>query len=172
MARGTALHSLLEHLAPVAAGDRARVGAVLADGMADAPEFAAVHDLIPDILAEALGVLAAPSLAWIFAPETLAEVPVTADLPGQGRLHGILDRLVMTPDKIIVVDYKTNRVVPEGPAQVPEGLLRQMGAYAVALGQIWPDRAIETGILWTVQTSYMPLPHEIVTEALGRATTS
>jgi ATP-dependent helicase/nuclease subunit A len=171
-ARGSALHSLLEHLAPVAAGDRARVGAVVAEGMADAPELVAVRDLIPDILVEALGVLATPSLAWIFAPETLAEVPVTADLPGQGRLHGILDRLVMTPDKIIVVDYKTNRVVPEGPAQVPEGLLRQMGAYAVALGQIWPDRAIETGILWTVQTSYMPLPHEIVTEALGRATTS
>jgi len=55
---------------------------------------------------------------------------------------------------------------------VPEGLLRQMGAYAAALAKIWPGRAIETGILWTERSSYMALPHDLVSAALARATTA
>jgi len=62
--------------------------------------------------------------------------------------------------------------VPERPEDVPEGLLRQMGAYAAALAQIWPGRAIETGILWTERSSYMALPHDLVSAALARATTA
>ena len=35
------------------------------------------------------------------------------------------------------------------PSAVPEGILRQMGAYRAALAAIWPDRRVETAILWT-----------------------
>jgi ATP-dependent helicase/nuclease subunit A len=53
---------------------------------------------------------------------------------------------------------------------VPEGLLRQMGAYAAAFGQIYPDRRIETFILWTRTATLMPLDADIVSAALLRAT--
>jgi len=59
--------------------------------------------------------------------------------------------------------------VPDTPDAVPEGLLRQMGAYAAALGDIYPDREIETALLWTRTGGLMPLPHALVTAAWGRA---
>jgi ATP-dependent helicase/nuclease subunit A len=51
---------------------------------------------------------------------------------------------------------------------VPEGLLRQMGAYAEALRQIYPATRIETAILWTRTATLMPLPPDIVSAALAR----
>ncbi len=71
---------------------------------------------------------------------------------------------------MLAVDYKSNRVVPTRPEEVPEGLLRQMGAYAEALAQIYPGRRIETALLWTARAQLMRLPPEIVRDALSRST--
>jgi ATP-dependent helicase/nuclease subunit A len=104
----------------------------------------------------------------LFAPDTLAEVAVTGQL-GQARALGSIDRLVLMPDRILAVDYKSNRLVPDLPDQVPDGLLRQMGAYAALLEQIYPDRRIEVAILWTATARLMSLPRALVMAALQRA---
>ncbi len=125
-------------------------------------------------LAEARAVLDAPELAHLFDPSALAEVDLSAALPdlNEARIHGTVDRLILSPDRVLAVDFKTNMVVPDRPADVPEGLLRQMGAYQQALEAIYPDRTVETAILWTRGPSLMALPHEIVSAALQRASTS
>jgi ATP-dependent helicase/nuclease subunit A len=84
-------------------------------------------------------------------------------------MHGSIDRLIVTPDRVTAIDVKTIRNPPAGPDQVPEGLLRQMGAYAAALVQIYPDRAIETAILWTRDAVLMDLPPALTTAALARS---
>ena len=160
MDRGTALHALLEWLSPLPPEDRSEAAQHL---IPDHPEAEALR-------AEALATLAAPEIAPFFAPGTLAEVPVTADLPGLGRIHGVIDRLIVTDAEIIAVDFKSNRTVPASAETVPDGLLRQMGAYAAALAQIWPDRTITTGLIWTRDATYMRLPHALVMQALDRAT--
>ncbi|MDU8910858.1 double-strand break repair helicase AddA [Aestuariicoccus sp. MJ-SS9] len=167
MRRGTLIHHLLEHLPRLPFGDRvARAPAILAAAEPDATDA-------PALIAEALAVLDAAPCARFFQPGTLAEVPLSAAIGADGqRVYGIVDRLIVTPDKITAVDFKTNRTIPETAAQVPEGFLRQMGAYALALSQIYPGREIETGILWTRSASYMPLPQDLVTAALGRRATS
>lgn len=86
---------------------------------------------------------------------------------GTKTLSGIIDRLIISPGKVIAVDFKSNMVVPNSLDQVPEGLLRQMGAYAHGLSQIFPGRYIETALLWTHTAKYMVLPHEVVTNALA-----
>ncbi|MGV6810801.1 MAG: double-strand break repair helicase AddA [Brevirhabdus sp.] len=123
---------------------------------------------------EAMGVLDAGELAHLFAQGTLAEVPVTAPLPTLGgkQAYGIMDRLIVTKNGVIVVDFKTNRVVPDTPDEVPEGVLRQMGAYAEMLGQVFPDHRVTTAILWTYRALLMPLPSQAVDAALRRAATS
>ena len=60
-------------------------------------------------LTEALAVLNDDVLAPIFAPGTLAEVHLTAPI-GDARFNGIIDRLILTPGKALIVDYKTNRM--------------------------------------------------------------
>jgi ATP-dependent helicase/nuclease subunit A len=47
-----------------------------------------------------------------------------------------------------------------------------MGAYAAALGLIYPGRRIDTALLWTRTATLMPLPHEMVMAALTRAAIS
>ena len=154
-ARGTGLHLLLEYLP----GQPADSWEALADRLLpSAPDTA-------ELLVEARAVLTSPDLAAVFATDTLAEVAITADLDGK-RLYGIIDRLIVTPEKIIAVDFKSNARVPDEVAACPLGLLRQMGAYAHALAQIYPDREIETALLWTRTARLMPLPHDVVTDAL------
>lgn len=112
-------------------------------------------------------VLSNPTTSWIFAKGTLAEVPFTAAL-GRSRIHGTIDRLQVTDNIVHIVDFKTNRVVPSAANEVPDGVLRQMGAYAHAMAQIYPGRDIRLSILWTQTGTLIPLTHDIVTEALSR----
>jgi ATP-dependent helicase/nuclease subunit A len=44
-----------------------------------------------------------------------------------------------------------------------------MGAYAEMLAAIYPDKRIDTAILWTRPAKLMPLPAELTTPALIRA---
>ena len=156
-ARGTALHLLLEHL-PGQPQDR---WPDLAQSLLENAEDTET------LLAETSAVLRNPDLTHVFAPDTLAEVPVTAEIDGL-RLHGVIDRLIVGPDRVLAVDFKSNATVPQTVANCPEGLLRQMGAYARALAQIYPDKTVETALLWTRNASLMPLPHDLVTAAFAR----
>ncbi len=115
--------------------------------------------------------LDAAGLGFVFGPDSLAEVEIAAPLPelGGARILGRIDRLVVEPDRILAIDFKSNRAVPGTPDAVPEGILRQMGAYGAALGLIWPGRRVETAILWTSAPRLMPLPAPVVVAALGRA---
>jgi len=158
--RGTRIHLLLQHLPNAdAAGWPERAARLLAD--CDTAE-------IDDLLGEATQVLTDPDLTHLFTPSTLAEVPLSAPL-GNTRMHGVIDRLIIGPEKILAVDFKTNAVVPASATDTPEGLVRQMGAYAAALEQIYPGRDIETAILWTRTATLMHLAHDHVTDALRRA---
>jgi ATP-dependent helicase/nuclease subunit A len=165
--RGRQTHRLLEHLPAYAEADWPRLApALLAHG-----EDAATPAEAAALLADVSRILTNPSLAPLFAAGTLAEVPFTAGLSGR-PLTGTIDRLIVTPDRVLVVDFKTNAVIPASPEEVPEGLRRQMGAYAAALGLIYPGRRIDTAILWTRTATLMPLPHDMVMDALARAAIS
>ena len=151
MARGSRLHLLLEHLP---GRDRS-----LWEGIAKALGAA-------DVLDEAVRVMSAHPA--VFAGETLAEVAITADLGGR-RVLGTIDRLVVGADRVLAVDFKSNRVIPQRAADVPEGILRQMGAYAAVLAQIYPDKRINTAVLWTQTAELLQLDPDIVSAALARA---
>jgi ATP-dependent helicase/nuclease subunit A len=71
--------------------------------------------------------------------------------------------------EVAVIDYKSNAVVPDHPEQVPEGYLRQLGAYAAAAAELFPGRRVSAHVLWTATAQLMPLDPEIVSAALDRA---
>ncbi|MDM8165964.1 double-strand break repair helicase AddA [Roseovarius sp.] len=162
--RGRQIHLLLETLAGTSEAGWPDLSArILSQG-----EDAATGDELTALTTAAGTVLKAPALADIFTPDALLEVPVTArlDALNGARIHGIIDRLIVTPTHVTAIDYKTNAIVPATPEACPEGLLRQMGAYAHALQQLYPDREIKTALLWTQTAQLMHLPHDLVTAAL------
>lgn len=157
MARGVVLHSLLEHLPRVAPEARAALAERIAPDRAD-------------LIAEAQALLAAPDLAELFA-KGRAEVSISAVLPelSGARIAGQVDLLIEQEGAVLAVDFKSNAVVPRGADEVPEGILRQMGAYGAALRQIFPGRPVRLAILWTRTGQLMPLPENIAAAALARA---
>lgn len=156
-ARGTALHLLLEHLPGIPSLQRAAVAERLV------PDPALRSELLVDVKA----VLS--DHADLFALPALTEVEISATLFDR-PLRGTVDRLILLPKTVLAIDYKSNRVVPDRAEDIPEGILRQMGAYADALAQIYPDKRIETAILWTRGAKLMKLSPDIVSAALARTT--
>ena len=157
--RGEAVHLLLQHLPgyPEASWPN------LTDHLIANPA------LREPALDEARGVLLEAAHARLFGPESFSEVGVTSDF-GTDRLFGVIDRLILSQDLVLAVDFKSNAVIPSGPEQVPEGLLRQLGAYHHILDRLYPDRRVEVAILWTRTGLLMPVDAEIVSAALQRAT--
>ena len=109
----------------------------------------------------------------VFVPDALAEVDVFAHAPSlKSGLFGSVDRLIIRDDIIHCIDFKSNSIIPKHANDVPEGILRQMGAYLEALEAIWPDMPIKLEIIWTSGPERMVLEHGIVRNALAMATTS
>ncbi|SMY07209.1 double-strand break repair helicase AddA [Flavimaricola marinus] len=166
-ARGTLIHLLLEHLPNIGAQDRLTYGQQLVRSVEEA---AGLSDL-DTVITDTARLIDSPALAPIFAADALTEVDVTAQVSGfPARLHGAIDRLIVTDTTVQAIDYKSNRLVPDDPDKVPEGLLRQMGAYHAMLAEIWPDKQIDVAILWTATGQIMTLPPDLMIAALKRAT--
>ena len=170
MRKGRQVHSLLEHLPVVSTSDRHELARSLLVGE-DAPE---TETEFQSVLEEATGILDDPKLAFLFTDDTLEEVRITAVLPelGDQRIDGFIDRLVVTDSSVLAVDFKTNAVPPNTAEETPLGILRQLGAYGAALEQIYPDRSIETAVLWAANRDLMSIPHDIVMNALRSTATS
>jgi ATP-dependent helicase/nuclease subunit A len=121
----------------------------------------AVHGLDeagrPAILAETMGVLAHPDFAPLFGPDSRAEVPVVAVIGGRA-ISGQIDRLLVRPDRVLILDYKTVRPAPRDPDSVPRAYLQQLAAYVAAMAAIYPGRPVEAAILWTDGPALMAIP--------------
>lgn len=111
---------------------------------------------------EVLAVLDHPGFAPLFGPGSRAEVPVTGPVAGGRLISGQMDRLLVTPSEVLVVDYKTNRPPPKTAAETSPAYLRQMAAYRAVLRQIYPDRAVRCALLWTDVPLLMPLPDALL----------
>ena len=155
--RGVLIHSLLERLPELAQEDRAEAATLWLDRQAkdlDSPQR-------EEILQSALNVLNAPEFADVFGPDALAEVPLAATVGGD-VIAGIADRLLVTPERVTVVDFKTARRPPQSLGDIPETTLNQMSAYVAALEAIYPARAVGAAVLYTQTPQLFALPEELI----------
>ena len=119
------------------------------------------HDLSStlqkNILKETLDVLHHPDFAPIFGKNSMAEVPITGLLHEKTLVSGQIDRLLITTEEILIIDYKTNRPAPRDAKDIPLIYIHQMQCYAEILQEIYPNRRIKTALLWTENLSLMEL---------------
>ncbi len=108
---------------------------------------------------EAAAVVGDPRLAWVFDPASvggrgLSEVPVVMRRGGGGgeeRVTGVIDRLIIRPDRIDVIDYKTNRWGgdPERRAWLSDHYRPQLDAYAAIVSRLFPGVPVLRWLLLT-----------------------
>ena len=67
------------------------------------------------------------------------------------------DRLTVLPDKVIIVDFKTNREPAASPQDIPDNYKKQLQVYKHLAEKIYPDKNVETYILWTNTAKLMPI---------------
>jgi ATP-dependent helicase/nuclease subunit A len=153
------VHKLLERLPEVAPDAREAAAARwLAKNAAELDEGER-----GELLQSVLGVLSHPEWTDLFAPGGLAEVPVAAVVGGR-VVAGTIDRLVIAPDRVRIVDFKTARRPPAGLEAMPLATLRQMAAYAAALEAAYPGRKVEAAVLYTAAPRLIAIPAAVLIE--------
>ena len=83
------------------------------------------------------------------------------------KISGRIDRLVVLPERVLVVDFKTNRPSPDRIEDADPAYLRQMALYAGVLADLFPGRAVEAAIVWTDGPKLMPVPENLITRTLA-----
>ena len=74
---------------------------------------------------------------------------------------------MVLPDRVLVVDFKTNRPSPDAIESADPAYLRQMALYSAVLADIFPSRRVEAAIVWTDGPKLMPVPENLVGQTLA-----
>jgi ATP-dependent helicase/nuclease subunit A len=163
--RGDLIHRLLQLLPDVPVEARAAGAAALLTREADLSQAQR-----QEMAEAALAVLNDVRFGEVFGPGSRAEVAVVgtaAALPPGLKISGRIDRLVVLPGRVLVVDFKTNRPSPGRVEDADPAYLRQMALYAAVLGEIFPGRAIEAALVWTDGPKLMPIPEKLLAHTLA-----
>ena len=163
--RGELIHRLLQLLPDVPPAERREAAARL---LARERDLAAGQR--EEMLRAAFGVLDDPRFAAVFGPGSRAEAAIggtSRRLPAGLAVSGRVDRLLVTPDRILVVDFKTNRPAPPSIEAADPAYLIQMSVYKAVLEEVFPGRKVEAALVWTDGPRLMPVPENIVAASLA-----
>ena len=161
--RGRYIHALLQWLPDLPAVDREE--AALRYLKRTASELNdAQHE---QLWQEVNHILTDENFRALFAEGSKAEVPIAGIVAGRA-ISGQVDRLVVTENEVLVVDYKTNRPPPVRVEDVQQVYVRQMALYAKALEGIYRDKKVKAALLWTDAARLMQVPDPMLIAALDR----
>jgi ATP-dependent helicase/nuclease subunit A len=159
--RGRLAHRLLQSLPDIDRPRRADAGRRYLDAFAQdwsEQERAA-------LLAEVMAVMDEPAFAHAFAEGSRAEVEIAgriATATGEATVAGRIDRLAVSGNDVLIVDYKTNH---PAPAEPPDEYVGQLAVYRALLKRIYPGKNVAAAILWTDGPTLVPLSDDMLNQA-------
>ncbi|EGP09328.1 ATP-dependent nuclease subunit A [Bradyrhizobiaceae bacterium SG-6C] len=157
--RGTLIHRLLQSL-PDVAGER-REKAALDFLRRNAQPLFSEEECIA-LTRQVIALIETPAFAPVFGQGSRAEVSVAGRVPRAGRppalVSGQIDRLVVTPNEVLIVDYKTNHAPPAAVADAPQAYVRQLALYRDVLRRLYPGHDVRCLLLWTETAEMMEIP--------------
>ena len=159
--RGDLIHRLLERLPDIPPPGRSDAAARMLSRERDLDE-----DQRGEMIEAAFRVLDDTRFAPVFGTGSRPEVALTGSV-GTTAVSGRMDRLVVTPDRVLVVDYKTNRPAPGRIEDADPAYVLQLAVYVVILRDLYPDRAVEAALVWTDGPRLMTVPQAMMDAALA-----
>ncbi|WP_269515580.1 double-strand break repair helicase AddA [Brevundimonas subvibrioides] len=163
--RGDLIHRLLERLPEIEAAARPDAARRMLARERDLSD-----DQRDEMIAAAFAVLEDARFSAVFGVGSRAEVALTGSAPGLPAgvsISGRIDRLVVTPGRVLVVDYKTNRPAPDRIEDADPAYVAQMAVYVAVLKRLYPDRPVEAALVWTDGPKLMAVPQGAMDEGLA-----
>ena len=168
LARGNIVHRLMQSLPDVP--EAARTEAARRHIARQETDFSAAER--EEIASQVLAVMTDPRFAALFAPGSRAEVPIVGRIKDR-TVTGVVDRLVVAPDTILIADYKTNRPAPQSLAETQvryQGYIVQLSLYRAVLARLYPGRPIRAALVWTDLPGLAEIPAEALDAAFAGLT--
>ena len=155
--RGTLVHRLLQSLPDIPPDRRGKTALAFLARNAGDWSPAEREALATQVLA----LIADSKFAAVFAAGSRAEVAIAGRVKtrrgGPALVSGQIDRLVVTPDAVLIVDFKTNHAPPSKAADAPQAYIRQLALYRAVLGKLYPARSVKAALLWTETPEMMEI---------------
>ena len=191
LAPSAAFDEEIERTVPGAAGDRQKAlqrGQVVHRLMQSLPDIApaarksalehylgnAARGLSPDERAEitrhVLAILENDKFADVFASGSRPEVPIVGRISRPDcepiLVAGQVDRLIAAEKAVLVVDYKTDSLVPGRLDDVPPAYIAQLALYRAVLMRIYPGKSVRAAIIFTAGPLLLDIPASTLDAAL------
>jgi ATP-dependent helicase/nuclease subunit A len=166
LARGRIVHRLMQSLPDIPqTGRKDAIARYLNNAAAD---FLRAEQA--DIAQQVLTILNDLIFAELFAPGSLAEVPIVGRLARPAGVpigvSGQVDRLAVTRESVLIADYKTGRAAPTHLADVPKPYIGQLALYRAVLGHIYPEKTIRAALVFTERPNVIEVPGAAMEAAL------
>ncbi|WP_320197044.1 double-strand break repair helicase AddA [Agrobacterium rosae] len=122
------------------------------------------------LIRSTLAVLSEPALQPAFSANSRAEISIMGTLrlgTKDYAVSGRIDRLAVEGDRVILVDYKTNRVPPVKDADIPLAHKAQLAIYKSILEPLYPDKSFTCALVYTENVSFVTLSDDALSGALA-----
>lgn len=122
------------------------------------------------LIASTLNVLANPDLSAAFSSNSRAEVSIMGTLTlgtTDYAVSGRIDRLAVDGERVILIDYKTNRVPPVDHQTTPQAHKAQLAIYRAILAPLYPGKIFTCALVYTENATLITLDENAMAEALA-----
>lgn len=164
--RGRLVHRMLQTLPDFPDGEREAAARRYAERATRFWPTAEREKLIINVLR----VLSEPAIQCAFSSNSRAEVSIMGTMT-LGRqdyaVSGRIDRLAVDGDRVILVDYKTNRVPPRNADEIPFSHVAQLAIYREILTPLYPDKTFVSALVYTENASLMTVGNDAMAQALA-----
>ncbi len=159
--RGTAIHTLLQILPTILREHQMATAKVQAKQLGlDEQTAISLVDLINS-----------PALSPFLEPHSESEVEISGVLENGQSIIGRVDRLIVNSNEVLLLDYKSDRFVPEA-LDADHPYIRQLSLYAGLLSGIYPKHKIRAALLWTQTAKLEWISDGFMAQARERALNS
>src|SRR5690606_23899174 len=142
---------LLERLPDIASEDRPSAALRMLSRERDVSD-----DQRQEMIRSAMAVLTDTRFAPVFGAGSRPEVALTGAVDGVA-ISGRMVRLVVPRQRVLVVDFKSNRPAPGRIEDADPAYVLQAALYVSILRQLYPARAVEAALVWTGGPKLMPV---------------
>jgi ATP-dependent helicase/nuclease subunit A len=163
--RGTVIHTLLQRLPDLPAEQREQAAQrYLNIAAGDWHESQREK-----VLAAVSTILEDPQFAAVFSPASKAEISLMGKLQLRGKeqvVSGQIDRICIEDDRVLIVDYKSNRPPARTQQEVPQAYITQLALYRALVEPLYPHKRVEAALLFTEGPHLIVLDEDVMEQAL------